>query len=171
MSLKEIENLTKEYALARKTLSDRVQELEEELTQIKKRHLTGIKKAVAVAATWQSNLNAAIDAAPELFQKPRTVVFYGIKVGMQKQKGKIEWEDDEYVIERLKKLFPDNWEDYVKITAKPVKAALENLSVSDLKRLGVTAEESGDKVLIKPTDSEVDKLVEALLRDEIKEAA
>jgi hypothetical protein len=102
---------------------------------------------------------------------PRTVVFYGIKVGMQKQKGKIEWEDDEVVVARLERFYPDTWKDFVQEIYKPLKSQLETLSAGDLKKLGVTVVEADDKVIIKPTDSEVDKLVEALLRDEIKEAA
>lgn len=170
MNLKEIESLTKEYATARKILETRVQELEEELSQTKKRHMNGIKKAVEVTKTYQSRLHAAIDEAPELFKKPRTVVFFGIKVGFQKQKGKIEWEDDDVVVARLEKFYPDTWIDYVQTIYKPLKTQLEVLPAADLKKLGITIVEADDKVVIKPTDSEVDKLVEALLRDEMKEA-
>ena len=37
--------------------------------------------------------------------------------------------------------------------------------MAELKRIGVTVEETGDQIVIKPTDSEVDKLVNALLAD------
>ena len=40
------------------------------------------------------------------------------------------------------------------------------MSVSDLKKIGVTVIETGDEVFIKPTDSEIDKLINALLKDE-----
>ncbi|MBI5561297.1 MAG: hypothetical protein HY894_00350, partial [Deltaproteobacteria bacterium] len=35
----------------------------------------------------------------------------------------------------------------------------------DLKKLGVTVEETGDAVVIKPVDGEVERVVNALLRD------
>ena len=37
--------------------------------------------------------------------------------------------------------------------------------IADLKRIGCTIEETGDVVVIKPTDSDVDKIVSALLAD------
>jgi len=48
------------------------------------------------------------------------------------------------------------------------KAALANISVADLKRIGCTITDDIDAVLIKPTDSEVDKLVMALLKEEVE---
>lgn len=169
-TLLEIEQLTKEYAMHRKMLADRVQDLEEELAQVKKRHLNNIKKSVSMAATYQSRLHAAIDESPELFKKPRTVVLYGIKVGFQKGKGEIRWEDAAQVIRLIKKHFPEQTETLIKVAETPVKTALAQLSVQDLKRIGVTVVETGDQVMIKPTDGEVDKLVDALLKDEVNEA-
>ena len=48
---------------------------------------------------------------------------------------------------------------------EPIRKALSELTVTELKRLGVTVEEADDQVVIKPTDSEVDKLVGKLLED------
>jgi len=170
MTLLEIESLTKAYYMTRKILSDRMQELQEELDQVKKRHLPGIKKAVATAASWQSRLKNAIDEVPELFTKPRTVVLYGIKVGFQKGKGEIVIEDPAHTIKLLKKAMPEEaWGNYIKITESLIKTTLAQLPASELRRLGVEVIETGDQVVIKPTDSEVDKLVEALLKDELKE--
>ncbi len=165
-TLTEIERATREYAAARNVVSERVQRLNDEIEALKRRFLPGIKSAVQTAIERQASLKAEIEESPELFKKPRTVPFHGIKVGYQKQKGKVEWEDSSFVVLRLKKLFPDNWQDYVKITEKPVKSALSELSVAELKKIGVTAEETGDVVLIKPTDSDIDKIVAALLKEE-----
>ncbi len=51
--------------------------------------------------------------------------------------------------------------------------AVSDLTGADLKRLGIRIEADTEAVVIKPTDSEVDKLVEALLADaeRIEEAA
>lgn len=170
MTLLEIESLTKAFAMTRKLLYDRMQELEEELSQVKKRHLMGIKKAVAAAASWQSKLKNAIDESPELFRKPRTVVIYGVRIGYMKQRGKLFWDDDDIVVRLIKKHFPDQFETLVKIIETPVKSSLSQLSVADLKKIGVTVEETGEEILIKPVDSEVDKLVERLLSEELQEA-
>ncbi|MBS3918084.1 MAG: host-nuclease inhibitor Gam family protein [Deltaproteobacteria bacterium] len=168
-TMQEIENATRSYAVARKELAMKCQALEEEIAQAKKRHLGAIKKSVEVAKTYQSRLGGLIEDSAELFSKPRTAVFYGIKVGFQKGKGGLAWDDDSHVVKLVKKLFPDQAETLIKVAESPAKAALAQLPAADLKRLGIEVIDSGDQVLIKPTDSEVDKLVNALLRDETKE--
>jgi hypothetical protein len=162
-SLAEIENLTKCYADARGLLSERVTSLQVELESAKRRKLPGIRSAVAAAAEARARLQSAIEAAPGLFVKPRSVIVHGIKVGLQKAKGKLWWADTNRVVELIKKHFPGRVDELVKVTESPRKSALQDLSVADLKRIGCMVEEAGDQVLIKPVDSDVDKLVAALL--------
>lgn len=167
MTLTELEKTTKYFSDARRSLAEKVQSLEDEMTALKRRHLPGIRKAVEVAAEKQAILKAAIEESPELFKKPRTVIFWGVKVGFQKQKGKIEIDKADYdrVVKLIKKHYPDTWETYVQIKEKPMASTLEQLSAAELKKLGITVTETGDAVLIKSTDSEIDKLVNALLKD------
>ncbi|HDH00341.1 MAG TPA: hypothetical protein ENG80_00835 [Nitrospirae bacterium] len=168
--LKEIEKLTKDYAEAREILSQRVQGLEEEVNALKRKALPYIRKSAEAAARRKSLLDAAIEGAPELFVNPRTVTIHSIKVGMQKGKGKIEWDDDAQVVKLIRKHFPEQSDVLVKTTDKPVKKALAQLTVAELKKLGIEVEETGDQVVIKSMDSEIDKLVNALLKDDIEEA-
>jgi len=172
-TLAEIEKLTREYAMARSQLRERVWELEDKINELKKKAIPVIRRAAEVAAQRQAVLKSAIEESPELFQRPKTMILHGIKIGYQKKKGKIEWEDDAVVVKLIKKHFPERWETYVKVTEKPLKSALENLSVSELKKIGVKVEETGDVVVIKSTDSEIDRLVDALLKEdkEVKEVA
>lgn len=166
-----IEKQTKDYADARGRLSDAVLVLNEELETLKRKHLKDIKRRVAVAAQYQAELKAAIEAAPALFEKPKTQVFHGIKVGYRKGSGKIEWEDDAVLVARIKKLLPAaQAELLIQTKEKPIAKALQDLDAGDLKRLGVTVEDTGEVVVIKPVDSDVDKLVAALLKDAAEEA-
>lgn len=169
----EIDKKTKDYSVARRVLVDRMQALEDELTKIKRRLLPGIKMAAVNTAQAKSELFRAIEDSPELFDTPRTMVLYTIKVGLQKGKGKLDWADDDLVVRLIKKNFPeDAWDVLIKKTEKPRKDGLNGLDVKDLRRIGVTAEETGDQVIIKSTDGEIDKLVDALLREnETPEAA
>jgi hypothetical protein len=172
MKMIDIEVKTKEYADARGVLADRVQRLNDEIEAAKRRLLPGIKKAVEVAAEKKAGLNSAIQAAPELFIKPRTIVICGIKVGLEKGKGKIEIpkEDEEKVVRLIEKYFPDQADVLIQTKKKPAKKALSGLTVAELKKLGITVEETGDQVVIKGTDSDVDKLVKALLKEGEQEA-
>lgn len=166
MTLTEIEKLAKELAEARQNLREGLDLIESEMAAIKKKFMPAIRRAVEKAAQRHEALREAIAEAPELFVKPKTVIFHGIRLGYQKAKGEINWEDESQVLKLIKKHFPEDWETYVKATEKVMKSALAGLSVGDLKKIGVTVTETGDEIFIKPTDSEIDKMINALLKDE-----
>ncbi|HOT30157.1 MAG TPA: host-nuclease inhibitor Gam family protein [Candidatus Ozemobacteraceae bacterium] len=166
MDIGTIEKMTKDYADARGTLSGRVTEMNEAIDLIKRRYLPLIKHAVNSALDRKSKLQAEIENHPELFEKPRTLTLHGIKVGFQKQRAGIDWNDDEAVVKLIRKHFPDQVDVLVKTTEKPVKSALNQLTVADLKKLGVSVSDGADEAVIKPTDTDVDKLVAKLLEDE-----
>ena len=172
-ALGQIEDSTRQFAEARKALSAEVEELEAEIALLKKKHMPRIKRFVENAVEKKAKLHASIEEAPDFFKKPRTMILYGIKIGFQKGKGEITWEDKEQVVKLIHKHFPEQAEALLKVTEMPVKTALAQLSAADLKKLGVTIIETGDEIIIRATDTEVDRLVEALLKDEteIKEAA
>lgn len=170
-TMNEIERLTKVYSENRDAMALTVSDLEDEIAEAKRKYMTRIKRMVDVVVGSQTRLKAAIEESPELFKKPRTIVFYGIKVGFQKGKGEIKWEDAVQVVKLIHKHFPDQVDMLIKTTELPVKSALAQLPVHELKKLGVTVIETGDQVIIKSTDTEIDKLVSALLKeDEIAEA-
>jgi hypothetical protein len=164
-TLNEIEKLAKEFSDARTVLRNRVEVLEEGMLALKKRYLPGIRNAVEKAKEIRAKFADAINDSPALFIKPRTMTLFGIRFGIEKQKGKLEWEDKGIVIKLIKKLFPDSWETYIKVKEDPMKKTLATLPSADLKKLGIQVTETGDAVVIKPVDSEVDKLVDALLNE------
>ncbi len=166
MTRTEIESLTRDYAEVRRLLAEQVDELQTELEGARRRHLPGIKVAVAQAAGAHAKLAAALAAAPELFEKPRSLIIEGIRVGFQKQKGKVEFEDEGAVIDRIRRLLPTPQAELLIRTRESVdKNAVYDLTAADLKRLGIRITDDEDAVLIKPVDSEVDRLVTALLQD------
>ncbi len=164
-TMDQIEGLTKKYADARSALGERVTALNDELTTTKRSHLRGIKSAVAAAARAHDELTEVLSASRDLFDKKKTHTFHGVRVGFQKGKGRIEWDDEEQVVKLIHRHFPEQVDALVKRTEKPVRSALANLSAGDLKRLGITVEDSGEVVFVKPVDGEIDKLVDALLAD------
>jgi hypothetical protein len=166
-TLSEIEKLAKEFSEARKVLRDRVDVLDTGIVALKKRYLPGIRSAVDAAKEKQAVLSAAIEDNRELFVKPRTLTIFGIKFGIEKQKGKLEWDKGAVpgIVKMIKKLFPDSWEVYVKVKEEPMKKNLATLPSNDLKKLGIQVTDTDDAVVIKPADSEVDKLVDALLNE------
>lgn len=158
------------YSDARQLLTEKVTAFNDGLAALRKDHIPGVKKAVARAAEAEAALRALIEANPDCFTKPKTQVFSGVKVGYQKGKGTISFEDADSVVARIKKHLPDQADVLIKQKETPVKDALAQLSAADLKKIGVTVSEAGDQVVIKPVDSEVDKMVDALLKDVGEEA-
>jgi len=169
MTLTEIEKLTERYSAHRDTLFEAMLALQEEIDDVKKKHLPHIKKMVERTGELQAQLKAAIEASPDLFEKPKTLVIFGIRIGFGKQKGRLEWKDDGVVVKLCKRLFPETWQTYIQVKEKPMKKALSTLPVADLKKLGIEEVGSGDGVIIKPIDSEVEKLVDRLLKEKEEE--
>lgn len=172
MTLGEIEKLTKDYADARDSLSSTVRALEEKIEAIKNQYLPGIKRQVGIAAERRLNLKNAIEDSKDLFRRPRTVIFHGIKVGLQKGKGKIEFDknETERIVKLIEKHFPERAEDFIETKKTPIKKALNRLTVQELKKLGIEVEETNDAVVIKPTDSQIEKLVDRLLKEKDEES-
>lgn len=165
MTLTDIERMTREYAETRGKLADIIQALQAEVEAVKRRRLAPIKRAVAATAEAHDRLRAAIEAASDLFVKPRSVVIAGVRVGFQKGRGELEIADAVKTVQLIRKHLPDQADVLIKTVETPVKSALATLPAADLKRIGVNVADAGDQVLIKPTDSDVDKLVAALLKD------
>ena len=169
-TLADLEKRVKRLADTRAVLCGIVAHLNDGIDALRRDHMKELKAAVNAAAEEHEKLKALIEAHPELFAKPRTVVMHGIKLGYRKGSGSMEFDDAEQVAKLVQKHFPDEFDLLVKTEHKPIKKALEQLNAAQLKKLGITVEETGDVVFIKPTDSAVDKLVNALLKSATEEA-
>ena len=170
-SLADIERSAKHYAEAREHLAGIVAAMNEGIETIKRDHMKRLKKAVNEAAERHDALKTLIETAPGCFIKPRSVVFHGIKLGFAKGKGKIEWDDADQVVRLIKRHYPEQADVLIATSEKPAKEALANLTAAELKKLGVSVTDGGDAVFIKPADSAVDKMVDALLKDATAEVA
>lgn len=173
MTMQKIQALTEDYAEQRQVLSARVQALNDELADVKARHLPGIRRAVASSTDRFYKLQALLQESAALFAKPKTQVFAAIRVGFRKAVGKIHWDDADLVVKLIHKHHPEKADVLIRTEEKPVKSALGQLTVAELKRIGVEAAETGEVIVIKPVDSEVDKIVAALLEgaeDEARQA-
>lgn len=155
-----------DYAAERDRLCELVEALERQVEDAKRKALPDIRDAVRRTSEAHDRLRAAVELHPELWEgKRRTVVIAGVRVGMTKGKGKLTWDDVAQVVKLIRRHFPEQSEAMIRVREEPIRKALAELTVTELKRLGVTVEEADDQVVIKPTDSEVDKLVSKLLED------
>jgi hypothetical protein len=163
--LSDIDRNARLYADARADLGAVAADLTGSIEALKRERLPGIKRAVSRAAERHDALKNALEDAPDLFVKPRTLTLHGIRVGFTKQKGKIEWDDADAVVRAIQRHFPDQADALIRWTAKPLREALNQLDIRDLKKIGCRVTDTGDALLIKPVDSSVDKLVDRLLEE------
>ncbi len=163
-ALEQISKLSEVHAQARSLLAERVTALVDAQAYLRREHMAGIKRALARAAETEAKLRALVEDHPECFLKPRTQVLSGIKVGYAKGKGAISFDDADSVVTRIKKHLPEQADVLIRTKEEPVKDALAQLSAADLKKIGVTVSQAGDKSVVKAVDGEVDKLVDALLK-------
>lgn len=159
-----IELLAAAVAEARGVLAERVQALQDDIEAAQRRHMPAIRQAVQAAAGDLDRLHAAIEAAPDLFDKPRTRVLNGIRCGYMKQRGQVVIIDEAKTIARIREQLPtEQAELLIRVRESVHKPAVYDLTAGDLKRLGITIEADSDAVVIKPADGAIDKIVKALL--------
>lgn len=171
-TMKEIEPLAEKFNAVREALAGVLMAHEEEKRELAKKYLARIKKLVGDARTAREALANAITESPDLFEKPRTRTLQGVKFGFQKGKGTIEWDAEDAVIKRIRAQLPkDQAELLIRIRESVHKPAVYDLAASDLKRLGIRVVGDGDEVVIKDAAGELDKLVEALMKDDAEEVA
>lgn len=158
------------YAQCRDQLAALVQAMKDEVSTIERGHTPAILKAARRIAALHDELKNSIEAHPECFIKPRSVVVDGLKFGLQKQKGRMNWDSDEELARRVKALArngdisAEQAQTLIDWRPKPVAAALEQLDAKLLKRLGVTVTSDTDAPLIKTVDGDVEKLVREIVK-------
>jgi hypothetical protein len=161
----QIEEAALSFSTARRKLSDFVGDLETQMAELKRKAIKPIRDNVDATAEKQSLLYNLLKEAKDLFVSPRTVVLHGIKVGYQKGKGRVEYNDAAMVVERVRKHLPKEFDDLIETKYVPNADALAKLDASTLRKLGVNIVDADDQIVLKPTDSAVDKVVNALLKD------
>ena len=175
-TLAEMQKRAEALSNTRENLSGILRTLNAELETIKTGALPDIRRVARQVAKQHTELQQLIADNPTLFVKPRTHVVAGIKFGMQKQPGKLEWGSDAALCERIHGLVDkgviteEQRELLIATTEKPVAKAMEKLDANTLKRLGVTVGRDTDEPLIKSVDGGIEKAVNAVIKDVTKDA-
>jgi hypothetical protein len=153
-----IEAATRDFALARQRLHALTVELHEEIERLKNCRHAAIQSATDECAEREATLHTLLTAAPELFTRPRTATIHGIKVGWQKGKGGIEFDDPARVVALIHRHYPgEEGAALLHLTERPDKEALAKLSVAELRKLGCSVTETGDHVVIRPLNADMPK--------------
>ena len=164
MRMDRIESLAMAYATRRDALREKVDEAQKELDAVKRRHRAVLRRRIGAAANARAELLAAVETSRSLFTRPRTRLLSGIKVGWRKRPGRIEVEDEAATIAAIRrKLSDEDAERLIVIRERLNRRGLRGLAASELMRIGAAAVEDTDEPVAIPADSEIDKLVDALM--------
>lgn len=165
VTFSDIDKAAADYSETHNALREQIEQTEMELARVRKLRIRVIRALAEKAAEKKARLRGMIDGSRELFERPRTRILHGVKIGIVKGKGEIVIDNPERTVELIYKRLPELHEELLIIKQTPSKTALAALSAEDLKRIGVRVEETGDQIVVKPTASEIDKLVDALLSE------
>src|SRR3989304_1944114 len=133
MSMLLIEVRTKKYAEVYEELSGSITSMENEIETIKNKPLPGIKSLLVKLKPAAESLYSIINENKGLFDNPKTQIFHNIRVGLAKGKGRKEFNSGK-TIKLIRKWFPRKAKQLIKIDEKVISAALDKLSVTELKR-------------------------------------
>lgn len=164
MPFEVIERLCETYDKARTLLQKRMEDLETQVMQLKRARKTTLKDAADQLVKARAEVVAAIQAEPGLFGKPRTRIFAGTKVGLQKGKSTLSY-DKKAVVELIEKKLPHLADTLIHTEKTPVHEAIKQLSSNDLKKIGASFVNGQDQVIVKAAASDIDKLIDAWIGD------
>lgn len=167
-TLADIERRAKQMAEAREALSGLMGDLNAAIQAIQRERMPAIRRAINRATAHHAALQALIESNPGLFKKPRTTIFHGIKLGMQKSKDTLSY-DAEMVLKQIKLRLPLKQDALIRTKEELVMEAVKLLTLEEKAKIGVRNVPGTDSVLIAPTDSAIDKAVNALLKAAIDE--
>lgn len=163
-TIKDIEAAAKAVTDQRDRVHACVQTIEVARAALLKDELPKLRRQMAKLAELEQGLRDAVEAAPHLFIKPKTVVLHGMKVGFEKGPGRIVFDDPDQVVNLIDKKLPELAEVLVITERKPNRKAMAQLTVQQLRALGATVEDAGDRVVVRAVNTDIDKLVLALLK-------
>ncbi|MGO1073196.1 host-nuclease inhibitor Gam family protein [Lysobacter sp. CA199] len=161
----QIEETARRYAALRDDLGEAIGTMNTAFDAIKEKYLDRVRAALHDFNTAEDELHTLLRNAHELFGKPRTRIFHGIKVGFQKGKGGLSIQDETRTVKLIRKHLTDQADALIRVTEKPVKDALQQLDATTLKKIGVEIVSAGDDVVIRATDTDLDKFIKALRGD------
>lgn len=165
-NLEEIKTLANDFSSATDILTQLKKTVNNELESVKSKYFGKIKESAEKLMQRKLQLEEAIVSSRHLFNSPKTIILSGVRLGFQKEKDRIVWDDDEKVINLIeKKMAAELAQILIKTEKKPVKESLLKLGESELKKIGCRIEAGKDKVMIKTLDSEVDKFVNSLMKE------
>lgn len=169
MDLTDIEKLAEQHRKDRDALADIVTKLHDEIEAARRKYRRSIAARLSRSRVSLQALQQAVEDNPHLFKRPKTRELHGFKVGYQHKGGKAEY-DDERTRELIRLHLNDREDELIDCKYSVNKRAVAALDPELQQRIRVCIAGAGDVVIVKPSDDEVDKLINSMLPSEAEMA-
>ncbi len=144
------------------------QELYVAVAPIHERHRAGLDALAELKARAEEDLMLLVVAAPDLFQKPRSITVDGVRAGYRKEEDFLDWDDPQVIIARIESLLAEQVDLLVRTEKSLVLDAVVQLDAGVLQRIGVRRVPGIDRPFVTIGDSDLDRLVKTILADAAK---
>lgn len=141
-------------------------EMETEVSAVRKRHMPTLRTLAQKVAAATDSLRSLVATVPALFAKPRSRKVADIQFGFRKGSGKIEWDDEDKVIARIRSKRPDLVATAIVSKESVSKEVIEQLTAAELKVLGIVIANTGDFAFVKAKDADTDALIKLALGED-----
>lgn len=165
-----IDILARQYADAQTDLDGLTNELKNEIDAAVRKRWLELRRATTRAAERYDALLAAVTDAREAFDRPKTRILHGIRVGYRKAPDVVEVLNSDNTCALIKRVIPDQQGVLISTTERPVMDALTQLDDATLKLIGCKRVPGRDAPFAKLADTELDKVVAALMKGAIEKA-
>jgi hypothetical protein len=156
------------YRQARDRIAALLVDYQAAVARVREPHLPALREALTALNAAEQILRDAVEASPPtLWQRVRTRIIHGIKLGWQKSRGRVEWDDEQKVIERIRRLLPAA---QAELLIRPGKESVHrpgvyDLTAADLRRLGIRITDDCDAVVIRDQQGDINRLVDSMLAE------
>lgn len=166
----EIDQLARMYADAQTDLDALTNELKSEIDRAVRARWSELRRATTRAAERYEALLASVADARGAFERPKTRILHGVRVGFMKSKDQVQVLNAENTCALIKRLFPEQQDVLIATEERPVMAGIEQLGNDELKAIGCRRVVGGDAPFAKMAETELDKVVAALMKGAIERA-
>ncbi len=171
-TLQDIEGRAANYAAEKNGLDDLLSEISIEAEALRRKYTPRLRKVMNKVTAAYEDLYRDTAENPDLFVKPKTYIFEGIRVGFMAGKGSVQVEDEEQTISLIKKKLAEKTDQLIKVKEELVKGAIQQLSDDERKKIGAQIVGKENRVVITAVDTAINKILSSLIKvsvDELKE--
>ncbi len=165
----ELIRLCRAHAGAVEELDRLVDELEASARKIINRRIRGLRTRVAETNTTREALLLELAGCPELFAKPRSRQFNGVKIGYRKEKDRLNF-NEAATIRLIRENLEGQADTLIKTSESVVVDAVANLSDPARGLIGVGVIAGKDKPFVSGGSTDLSKLVSAMISKVVKGA-